>query len=267
MDKTTIATLPGGDHRRLSVVTIFLASMAFLLVATSVAAFIYVTRKGWCFARLDEQISSATKSISENILRKLHLISVIIIILVELAFFIAVIICCTTHSKSKLHIVLTSSRSMLFLQIQWRRFWPERSLFSPCWPWWHWSTFYVSSARFPCSTRTSVGSLVEDILKDKVEPYPDNLSPFKSYEIQEVKSISSRLSAIPAPADEMAIPIDTPFNLTPFPRLPTPPELIRSSSTEKSTPISPTRNDRFLFEQESPHVVDLEKVRQGNLSL
>lgn len=107
---------------------------------------------------------------------------------------------------------------------------------------------------------------MEDILKDKVEPYPGNLSPFKSYEIQEVKSISSHLTDAQAPADEMAIPIDTPFTLTPFPRLPTPPELTRPSSMGNSVPISPSQDKMFLFEQEISRVVDLDKVRQGNSS-
>ncbi len=35
-----------GYNRRLSIMIIFLASLAVLLVATSVAAFVYVTRKG-----------------------------------------------------------------------------------------------------------------------------------------------------------------------------------------------------------------------------
>lgn len=123
MDDTTVATL-AGDHRRLSMVTIFLASMAFLLVATSVAAFIYVTRKGKVLVarRTDVQ---GMKSLSENVLRKLHLIAVVIIILVELAFFVAVIICCATHSKSKRHILLTSFSSprSMFAQVRSRRFW------------------------------------------------------------------------------------------------------------------------------------------------
>lgn len=38
---------------------------------------------------------------SEKILRKLHLIVVAIIILVELAFLIAVVTCCVTQSKGK----------------------------------------------------------------------------------------------------------------------------------------------------------------------
>lgn len=133
MDDTTVATL-AGDHRRLSMVTIFLASMAFLLVATSVAAFIYVTRKGKVLVarRTDVQ---GMKSLSENVLRKLHLIAVVIIILVELAFFVAVIICCATHSKSKRHILLTSFSSprSMFAQVRSRRFWQRHWLFYLCW--------------------------------------------------------------------------------------------------------------------------------------
>jgi hypothetical protein len=42
MPSTTIA----GYNRRLSIVIILLASLAVLLVVTSIAAFVYVTRKG-----------------------------------------------------------------------------------------------------------------------------------------------------------------------------------------------------------------------------
>jgi flagellar basal body-associated protein FliL len=42
MPSTTI----DGYNRRISIVIIVLASLAVLLVATSVAAFVYVTRKG-----------------------------------------------------------------------------------------------------------------------------------------------------------------------------------------------------------------------------
>ncbi len=42
----TLATTVVDYNRRLSLLTILLASIAFLLVITSVAAFIYVTRKG-----------------------------------------------------------------------------------------------------------------------------------------------------------------------------------------------------------------------------
>jgi hypothetical protein len=48
-DTITKATTVIGYNRRLSIVTICLATMAFLLVITSIAAFIYVTRKGYLF--------------------------------------------------------------------------------------------------------------------------------------------------------------------------------------------------------------------------
>jgi uncharacterized membrane protein len=44
IDDTITAMI--GYNRRLSSMTIFLASMAFLIVVTAIAAFIYVTRKG-----------------------------------------------------------------------------------------------------------------------------------------------------------------------------------------------------------------------------
>jgi hypothetical protein len=40
-------------------------------------------------------------SVLEKVLRKFHLVSVIIIILVELAFLVAVVSCCSIQSKSK----------------------------------------------------------------------------------------------------------------------------------------------------------------------
>lgn len=45
-DTITKATAHASSNQRLSIMTIALASMAFLLVITSVAAFIYITRKG-----------------------------------------------------------------------------------------------------------------------------------------------------------------------------------------------------------------------------
>jgi len=39
------------SNRRLSMVTILLSTIAFLLVITSVIAFLYVTRKGYFFLR------------------------------------------------------------------------------------------------------------------------------------------------------------------------------------------------------------------------
>ena len=45
-DSITMMQTVVGHNRRLSMVTIILATIAFLLVITSVAAFIYVTRRG-----------------------------------------------------------------------------------------------------------------------------------------------------------------------------------------------------------------------------
>ena len=45
--KTIISTMDTISYdRRVLIVTVFLASMATLLVITSIAAFVYVTRKG-----------------------------------------------------------------------------------------------------------------------------------------------------------------------------------------------------------------------------
>jgi len=48
-DSITMATTVFGSNRRLPIVTILLALIAFLLVIISVTAFIYVTRKGNLF--------------------------------------------------------------------------------------------------------------------------------------------------------------------------------------------------------------------------
>ncbi len=114
---------------------------------------------------------------------------------------------------------------------------------------------------------------VEDVIKDKVEPYPSHLSPYRSFEIQETKSISQHASPIPVNADDTAVPIDTPGKLNPFPRIPTPPEPIMSPvPTEKiDTPsallalsLMPAKNI-FSFHQESAFVVDFDKVRRGSI--
>lgn len=86
------------DHnRRLSTLIILLASISFLIVLTSITAFIYVTRKG----KFDRERQGIMIDILERILRKLHLIVVVIIILVELAFLTAVVTCCVTQSKGQ----------------------------------------------------------------------------------------------------------------------------------------------------------------------
>ena len=92
-------------NRRILIVTLFLAFMAFLLVATSIAAFVYVTRKGSPkHSSADVQRNDIFSFLflrTERILRKCHLISVIMIILVELAFLVAVVSCCIIQSRSK----------------------------------------------------------------------------------------------------------------------------------------------------------------------
>lgn len=99
---------------------------------------------------------------------------------------------------------------------------------------------------------------VEDILQDKIDPYPRILSPFKSCDIQEVKSISRHASPIPMGADEMAIPIPTPTTLLAFPRLPTPP-LPKTPSIGKST----IDENTLIFPQDTFHIIDVDDVRRG----
>lgn len=74
------------------------------------------------------------------------------------------------------------------------------------------------------------------------------MSPYKSYEVQEIQCISRHSSPILDTADENAIPIVTPAVIPSLPRIPTP-TLIPPS-------VSPTS-------AESPHVVTLEKARRG----
>ncbi|CAF3616337.1 unnamed protein product [Rotaria sordida] len=228
-DTLTTATTVVSYNRRLSIVTISLASMAFLLVMTSVAAFIYITRK-------------------EKILRKLHLISVLIIILVEIVVLIAVIICCMTQSRSTLGQLLAALLILL-------------SLFA---------------------LMTLIYFLLEDIIKERIEPNSHHFSPYKSYEVQEIKSISRHDSPIPISADDTAIPIFTPPLLKPFPRIPTPPATTISPTLEK--PVTPSEEKSvtpsiekiitpplhiqniFSFPQASAYVVDFDKIRRDLLT-
>lgn len=106
---------------------------------------------------------------------------------------------------------------------------------------------------------------MEDILKDKIEPYSPHLVPFKTFEIQKVKSITRQNSNVSMPADDIAIPISSPPTFTPFPRLPSPPLLIHSPSGDKSLTDSSMNDKSLSFLPEQIQVVELEKVRQGNL--
>ncbi|CAF3760558.1 unnamed protein product [Rotaria socialis] len=220
-DKITPTTAITIYNQSLSIVTISLASMAFLLVMASVAAFIYITRK-------------------EKILRKLHLIFVLMIVLVEIIILIGVIACCITQSRNTLGTILAALLILISL----------------------------------ISLMLLIYFLLEDIIKEKIEPIPGDFSPHKSYEIREVKSISRCDSPIPAFADDKAIPIFTPPVLTPYPRLPTPPAPITpaplekfttSLSAEKILTPSPVQN-MFLFPPASPYVVDFDKARRDLLA-
>ncbi|CAF1462405.1 unnamed protein product [Rotaria sordida] len=176
-----------GYNRRLSIVIILLASLAVLLVATSVAAFVYVTRR-------------------EKVLRKSHLISVIIIIFVELAFLIAVVSCCSIQSKNIQGQILAALLIVLsFLALM-----------------------------------TLIYFLLEDVLKERIQPCPNDTTTSKSFTVQETKPTSRHESPIPVPIGDTAIPITTPPILPSFPRIPTPPLPRISSPLEKpATPSLP----------------------------
>ncbi|CAF2137616.1 unnamed protein product [Rotaria magnacalcarata] len=207
----------GGYNRRLSIVIIVLASLAVLLVVTSVAAFIYVTRK-------------------EKVLRKSHLISVIFIILVELAFLIAVVSCCSIQSKNIHGQILAALLIVVsFLALM-----------------------------------TLIYFLLEDLLKERIHPFPTDTNSSKSFTVQEIKTFSRHESPVPppppkakapasvlipapasapapipapAPVDDIAILISTPPILPPFPRIPTPPSPRLPPPIEK--PVSPSAPERI----------------------
>jgi hypothetical protein len=97
------------------------------------------------------------------------------------------------------------------------------------------------------------------VIKDKVEPYPSHLSPYRSYELQETKSTSQQASPIPTTADDTAIPITTLPTLIPFPRMPTPP-----IPTMSPVPVERIATSSVPIQDiESAFVVDFDKVRRG----
>jgi len=105
-----------GYNRRLSIVIIVLASLAVLLVITSIAAFVYVTRKGFRICK--QTIEHCVCVLLEKLLRRSHLASIIAIILIELAFLIAIITCCIIQSKSKnIHMKTKNMLLRLFLLV------------------------------------------------------------------------------------------------------------------------------------------------------
>ncbi|CAF0857834.1 unnamed protein product [Adineta ricciae] len=202
-------------HRRLSILTIFLASMAFLLVVTSVGAFLYVTRK-------------------EKILRRLHLISVIIMIIIELGFLVAIIFCCTTQTKNSLGQIL--------------------------------AVFLILISLFVLMIL--IYFLLEDVIKEKIGPYPHHFNPYKSYEICEIKSVSRHESPRLVLADEKAIPIIEPTIISSYPRLPTPPtpSILSPLPTPDNMLSLPSNQNTFTVPQESSSVVDLDKARRDLLA-
>ncbi|UJR25878.1 hypothetical protein I4U23_007228 [Adineta vaga] len=214
-DMISTATTGGSYNRRLSMVTIFLASLAFLLVITSVAAFIYVTRK-------------------EKILRRFHLISVIMMTFIELAIFIAIIVCCVLQAKHSLGQILAIFMILMSLFV----------------------------------LMTLIYFLLEDVIKEKIGPYPHHFNPYKSYEVHEIKSINRHESPRPVLADEKATPIGESTIITSYPRIPTPPNpTILSPLPQQEKTISPPLNQNtFTFTQESPFIVDFDKIRRDLLA-
>jgi hypothetical protein len=123
---------------------------------------------------------------------------------------------------------------------------------------------------------------VEDILRERIRPHPDDTTPFKSFTVQRPKSAHQHESPrppSPPPADETAIPIPTPPVLTPLPRIPTPPLPQASPPPEKpaspslETPVTPSlehpatpppeQNIVQLPESPPPYIINYEKIRRG----
>ncbi|CAF3826487.1 unnamed protein product, partial [Rotaria magnacalcarata] len=173
----------------------------------------------------------------KKVLRKSHLISVIFIILVELAFLIAVVSCCSIQSKNIHGQILAALLIVVsFLALM-----------------------------------TLIYFLLEDLLKERIHPFPTDTNSSKSFTVQEIKTFSRHESPVPppppkakapasvlipapapapvpipapAPVDDIAILISTPPILPPFPRIPTPPSPRLPPPIEKS--VSPSAPERIL---------------------
>ncbi|CAF1169937.1 unnamed protein product [Adineta ricciae] len=234
--------------QRLSLVIIILTSLSVLLVLTSAAAFIYVTRK-------------------EKVLRKSHLISVITIILVELAFLIAVVGCCSIRSTNTQGQILAALLIVLSL----------------------------------LALMTLIYFLLEDILKERVAPDRQENIPARTVTVQETKTFTQPEPSAPpppppppasapaptVPADEVAIPIPTSPVLPSLPRIPTPPvphespipppasppvpstspekpasPLVTPQPSEHSASPIPDQNTPQLRESPPPYINNYERIRR-----
>lgn len=111
-------------------------------------------------------------------------------------------------------------------------------------------------------------SLVEDVIKERIGPFPHNLNPYRSYEVHEIKSINHIESPRPIVADEKATPIGESHIVTPLPRLPTPPtpKTFSPMPPPQIIPGPPPSERTFTFPQESAFVVDFDKIRRGKSS-
>ncbi|CAF1635554.1 unnamed protein product [Rotaria magnacalcarata] len=118
---------------------------------------------------------------------------------------------------------------------------------------------------------TLIYFLLEDLLKERIHPFPTDTNSSKSFTVQEIKTFSRHESPVPppppkakapasvlipapapapvpipapAPVDDIAILISTPPILPPFPRIPTPPSPRLPPPIEK--PVSPSAPERIL---------------------
>ena len=141
---------------------------------------------------------------------------------------------------------------------------------------------------------------MEDLLKERIQPYPDEITRSKSFTVQETQSVSRHQSPIPPPPsppaapplpDDTAIAVPTPPILTPLPRLPTPPLTPVSPPPDKPAspppspekPISPPpeelptappektptppveQNVPQVPESPPPYIINYEKIRRGRI--
>ncbi|CAF1215295.1 unnamed protein product [Adineta steineri] len=120
-------------------------------------------------------------------------------------------------------------------------------------------------------------NVIEGILKDRIEPALHDTTPFRTFTVQEVKTVSQHESPIPhaVPADDTAIPIETPPVFTSFPRIPTPPlphekpisppPSPATSPTEQRASSSPEQTVTQIPESPPPYIVNYEKIREDLL--
>ena len=131
---------------------------------------------------------------------------------------------------------------------------------------------------------------MEDVLKERIRPHPEDVTPFRTITVQKTKTTDQHESSVPQPlADETAIPIPTPPVLSPYPRIPSPPlpraspppekpaspplekpespPLEKPATPSSEQPVTPPSEQNILQLPESPppYIINFEKIRRGNI--